>query len=131
MIVACEKCSNSAKKILDEMADHRWEDVVKLTNSACRLRAITRVALIVVTILLCVCAFLVFRVGEQEKEINALRGELKSVHEILDSGVVVSESATTTETTTTTVEQDTGEGSGNNVFLDGDNTTYNENGGEK
>lgn len=129
--MSCEKCSNSAKKILDEMADHRWDDVVKLTKSACFLRNITRAALALVAILLCVCAFLVFRVGEQEKEINALRGELKAVHEILDAGVVVSESSTTTETTNTTVEQDTSEGSGNNVFLDGDNTTYNENGGEE
>lgn len=30
--------------------------------------------------------------------------------------------------TTTTVTQDTGEGSGNNVYLDGDSTTYNESG---
>lgn len=34
-----------------------------------------------------------------------------------------------TTTTTTTVTQDTGEGSGNNVYLDGDNTTYNEGSG--
>lgn len=32
-------------------------------------------------------------------------------------------------TTTTEVTQDTGEGDGNNVYLDGDNTTYNEAGG--
>lgn len=30
--------------------------------------------------------------------------------------------------TTTTVTQDTGEGTGNNVYLDGDSTTYNESG---
>lgn len=35
-----------------------------------------------------------------------------------------------TTTTTTEVVQDTGEGSGNNVYLDGDNTTYNEDGVE-
>lgn len=35
----------------------------------------------------------------------------------------------TTTTTTTEVTQDTGEGSGNNVYLDGDNTTYNEGNG--
>lgn len=35
----------------------------------------------------------------------------------------------TTTTTTTEVIQDTGEGSGNNVYLDGDGTTYNEGGG--
>lgn len=39
---------------------------------------------------------------------------------------VVSE---TTTTTTTEIIQDTGEGSGNNVYLDGDGTTYNEGGG--
>lgn len=35
-----------------------------------------------------------------------------------------------TTTTTTEVTQDTGEGSGNNVYLDGDSTTYNESGAE-
>ena len=38
-------------------------------------------------------------------------------------------SETTTTTSTTEVVQDTGEGGGNNVYLDGDGTTYNEAGG--
>lgn len=42
----------------------------------------------------------------------------------------VSSETTTTTTTTTEVTQDTGEGSGNNVYLDGDGTTYNESGDE-
>lgn len=40
---------------------------------------------------------------------------------------VVAETTTTTNTTTE-ITQDTGEGNGNNVYLDGDNTTYNEGG---
>src|SRR5699024_8867944 len=44
---------------------------------------------------------------------------------MLDALMAVSEMEVTS-TTTTTVTQDTGEGTGNNVYLDGDSTTYNE-----
>lgn len=128
--MSCDKCSNSAKKILDDMADRRWDDVVKLTNSSCRLRTITIAALVAVAVLLCVCVFLVSKTSEQGKQINALQGEVDSIQQILADGVVVSESETTTETTYTNIKQDTGEGSGNNVYLDGDNATYNQTGGE-
>ena len=50
---------------------------------------------------------------------------------VLDALIAVSEMEVVSETTTTTtteVTQDTGEGSGNNVYLDGDQTTYNEGG---
>lgn len=47
---------------------------------------------------------------------------------ILEALIAVSEMEVISETTTTTVTQDTGEGSGNNVYLDGDSTTYNESG---
>ena len=46
---------------------------------------------------------------------------------MLDALMAVSEMEVTS-TTTTTVTQDTGEGAGNNVYLDGDSTTYNESG---
>ena len=46
---------------------------------------------------------------------------------MLDALMAVSEMEVTS-TTTTTVTQDTGEGPGNNVYLDGDSTTYNESG---
>ena len=46
---------------------------------------------------------------------------------MLDALMAVSEMEVTS-TTTTTVAQDTGEGTGNNVYLDGDSTTYNESG---
>lgn len=46
---------------------------------------------------------------------------------VLDALIAVSEMEVTS-TTTTTVTQDTGEGTGNNVYLDGDSTTYNESG---
>lgn len=56
----------------------------------------------------------------QEEMNKALLEALETVAEM----EVVSE----TTTTTTEVTQDTGEGGGNNVYLDGDNTTYNEGG---
>ena len=46
---------------------------------------------------------------------------------MLDALMAVSEMEVTS-TTTTTVTQDTGDGTGNNVYLDGDSTTYNESG---
>ena len=46
---------------------------------------------------------------------------------MLEALMAVSEMEVTS-TTTTTVTQDTGEGTGNNVYLDGDSTTYNESG---
>lgn len=50
---------------------------------------------------------------------EAMAQALDAVAEI---GVISEE----TTTTTTEVTQDTGEGGGNNVYQDGDNTTYNE-----
>lgn len=46
---------------------------------------------------------------------------------VLDALNAVSEMEVTS-TTATTVTQDTGVGTGNNVYLDGDSTTYNESG---
>ena len=46
---------------------------------------------------------------------------------MLDALMAVSEMEVAS-TTTTSVTQDTGEGTGNNVYLDGDSTTYNESG---
>lgn len=54
---------------------------------------------------------------------NAMANALEAVAEI---GVTTDESTTTT---TTEVTQDTGEGSGNNVYQAGENSTYNEAGG--
>lgn len=54
---------------------------------------------------------------------NAMWEALNTVAEM-----EVVEETTTTTTTTTEVVQDTGEGSGNNVYLDGDGTIYNEGG---
>lgn len=128
--MSCDKCSNSAKKILDDMADRRWDDVVKLTNSSCRLRTITIAALVAVAVLLCVCVFLISKTSEQGKQINTLQGEVDSIQQILADGVVVEEVTTTETTTTETINQDTGEGDGNNVYLGGDGATYNEAGGD-
>lgn len=49
---------------------------------------------------------------------------IEALYTVAEIGVT--EETTTTTTTKTEVTQDTGEGSGNNVYLDGDGTTYNE-----
>ena len=79
---------------------------VKLTDSACRLRTVTKAALTVMAVLFCVCIFLIVRVTDQEKQIHALRGDLDAIHDILDAGVVVEEWTATETTTTQTVDGD-------------------------
>ena len=59
--------------------------------------------------------------------VNAQRIANEAVLEALYT-VAEMEVATETTTTTTEVTQDAGSGDGNNVYLDGDNTTYNESG---
>ena len=49
---------------------------------------------------------------------------------VLNALETVAEMEVTTETVTTTVEQDTGEGYGNNVYQSGESATYNESDGE-
>lgn len=61
---------------------------------------------------------------------NAQRIANEAVLTALETVAEMEVATETTTTTTTEVTQDTGEGSGNNVYLDGDNTTYNESGVE-
>ena len=118
--------SQNLIKILMSMWENAGKDLRDATASAHRHRIIS----IVFTVLSCVCLFCCIYMGSvihrQSGEIAAIRGEIESIHQILDAGVVVEE---TTTTTTTTVEQDTGEGSGNNVFQAGENSSYTQNGG--
>lgn len=61
---------------------------------------------------------------------NAQRLANDAMWEALNTVAEMEVTSETTTTTTTEVTQDTGEGNGNNVYLDGDNTTYNEGGGD-
>lgn len=95
------------------MTEKKWDEVKTLVVSAKRLRVVAIVATVISVIYLCLSIWLTNAYIEQG-------GKLKTIQDILDSGVVIE---TTTETTTETVTQDGGEGSGTNVYQ-GDNSTY-------
>lgn len=108
-------------KILTKMWQSARDDLKEATARANRLRVVSILAAVLASICLACCVYLGSVVHRQQGEIDAL-------HRILEEGVVVEETTTTTETTTT-VEQDTGEGSGNNVFQAGESSSYTQNGG--
>lgn len=109
------------------MWDRAREDVQAATAAARRLRPVSVLAAVLAAVCLCVCIYQGTVIHRQGGEISALRGEVDSIHNILEAGVVIEETSTTTETTT--IEQDTGEGSGNNVFQSGEYSSYTQNGG--
>lgn len=129
---------DDAKKIIDEaereglqmsqgllrlvlkMWEGAREDVQAATASARKLRLVSIVSIVIASVCLCVCVY-------QGTVIHRQGGELAAIHRILEEGVVIEEATTTTETTT--IEQDTGEGSGNNVFQAGEYSSYTQNGG--
>lgn len=118
--------SQGLLKLVLKMWESAREDVQAATAAARRLRLVSVLAAVLAAVCLCVCIYQGTVIHRQGGEISALRGEVDSIHNILEAGVVIEE---TTTTTTTTVEQDTGEGSGNNVFQAGDNSNYTQNGG--
>lgn len=118
--------SQGLLKLVLKMWESAREDVQAATAAARRLRPVSVLAAVLAAVCLCACIYQGTVIHRQGGEISALRGEVDSIHNILEAGVVIEE---TTTTTTTTVEQDTGEGSGNNVFQAGDNSNYTQNGG--
>lgn len=88
------------------MWDRAREDVQAATAAARRLRPVSVIAAVISVVCLCACIYQGTVIQRQGGEISALRGEVESIHKILDSGVVIEETATT-ETTTQTIEGDT------------------------
>ena len=111
--------SQGLLKLVLKMWESAREDVQAATAAAKRLRVVSIVAIVISVVCLCVCVY-------QGTVIQRQGGEIASIHRILEEGVVIEE---TTTTTTTTVEQETGEGSGNNVYQAGEDSTYTQNGG--
>ena len=116
-----------AKMVLD-MYKNTKTGMEKATAAAKRMTWIAGIASALAVLCMASCVYLSSMVNKQAAEISSLRGEIASVQRILDQGVVIEETTTTTEETTT-VTQDTGEGSGNNVFQAGENSQYTQNGG--
>ena len=111
--------SQGLLKLVLKMWESAREDVQAATEAAKRLRVVSIVSIVIAAVCLFVCVY-------QGTVIQRQGGEIASIHRILQQGVVIEE---TTTTTTTTVEQDTGEGSGNNVYQAGEDSTYTQNGG--
>lgn len=122
------KVSQGLSKLLLKMWKNASDDLKAAVSAAKRNKKVCTASIVLSCILLCVSIFMGSAIYNQSKEIASLRGEIESIHKILDAGVVVEETTTTTETTTT-VEQDTGEGSGNNVFQAGEGSSYTQDGG--
>ena len=111
--------ANGLSRLLMGMWKSAQDDLKSATEAARRLRVISIIASIISVVCLASCIYM-------GSELNRQRGEIASIHKILEQGVVIEEKTTTTETTT--IEQGTGEGSGNNVYQAGDNSNYTQNG---
>lgn len=108
-----KKQVEQARKIADALEKHERENKRLWIALLCCIAALMLMA-----------GSAVYAVSNAQRIANeAMLNALNSVAEI---GVT---QGTTTTTETTTVEQDTGEGSGNNVYLQ-ENGTYNESGAE-
>lgn len=98
--------SQGLLKLVLKMWESAREDVQAATAAARRLRLVSVLAAVLAAVCLCVCIYQGTVIHRQGGEISALRGEVESIHKILDSGVVIEET-TTTDTTTQTIEGDT------------------------
>ena len=112
--------SQGLLKLVLKMWESAREDVQTAAAAARRLRPVSIISIVISAVCLFVCTY-------QGTVIQRQGGELAAIHRILGEGVVIEETTTTTETTT--IEQDTGEGSGNNVFQSGEYSSYTQNGG--
>ena len=89
--MSCNNCGDPVKRLLDDMAEKKWDEVKALAVSAKRLRVVAIVAAVISVICLCLSIWLTNAYIEQG-------GKLKAIQDILDAGVVIEET-TTTETT--------------------------------
>lgn len=110
--------SVALNKIVIDLLEERKKESKRLTQI---LVAICIIFIIVFTISNCVNYF------EKQDILKQLEDTRIDFMEYLDSIEYVTTETTTTETTVT---QDTGEGSGNNVYQAGTDAVYNESGGE-
>lgn len=101
------KASQGIIKLLLKMWDGARSDVQAAISAAKRNRMVSVVSALIAAACLCACIYQGTVIQRQGSEISALRGEVESIHKILDAGVVIEETVTTTETTSQTIEGDT------------------------
>lgn len=113
--MSCENCKKDHESV--KLSAETARVVADMTAKQDRTMKIV-LSLWVATIVI-MAAALIWTVSNVQRVANeAVLTALETVAEM--------EVSTETITTTTTVTQDSGEGEGNNVYMDGDGTTYNE-----
>lgn len=119
--MGCETCKGHTDPVKDAAeAGRLMADMVQAYDR--QNRRLWAVVLALVAALLVPAGCMIWAVNNAQKITNEA---------VLEALCTVSEMEVVSETTTTTeITQDTGKGSGNNVYLDGDSTTYNEAAGE-
>lgn len=117
--MSCETCKNKPDLTEETTAVKRASEITQVYDRQNRRLWIAIIVLAASMVVMAGC--MVWAVT------NAQRLANDAMWEALNT---VAEMEVTSETTTTTTEvyQDTGDGQGNNVYLDGDGTTYNEGG---
>lgn len=115
--MSCEQCKNEKEAINSAVSDSRiMADMVQMYDKQnARLWGVV-IAFVVGFVVVAFCALWSVQNGQSMLN-EAVLSALEEVSEIERTSEV---------TSITEIIQDTGEGSGNNVFLDGNNTTYNE-----
>lgn len=116
--MSCQNCKSKGTSLVEET-----EAIRGASEMAQRYKLLCRAVIALVVGFVVMAGCMVWTVTNAQQIANDA---------ILNALYTVSEMEVVSETTTTSTEviQDTGEGSGNNVYLDGDGTTYNEGGGE-
>lgn len=118
--MSCETCKNKADLSEETVAVKKASEITQVYDRQNKRLWIAIIILAVSLVVMAGC--MVWTVTNAQRLANdAMLTALEEVAEV----EVVEETTTTTE-----VIQDTGEGNGNNVYLDGDSTTYNESGVE-
>lgn len=124
--MSCKDCNHvNLDDVKNEVGDavkssRLMSDMVQSYDRQNKRLWATILALAISIVIMAVCS--IWAVTNAQSLMNeAMYDALQAVAEL----EVVEE---TTTTTTTEITQDTGDGNGNNVYLDGDNTTYNEDG---
>lgn len=117
--MSCETCKGHTDLTEETKAVKRASEITQVYDRQNRRLWIAVIVLAACMMVMAGC--MVWAVTNVQKVANeAMWQALNTVAEM----EVISE----TTTTTTEVYQDTGDGQGNNVYLDGDGTTYNEGG---
>ena len=118
------KVNQGLSRLLLDLWKRTSDDLRSAISKSKKLFVVSLISSIVSALCICSCVYLATVVHTQA-------GQIRAIQEVLSDGVVIEETTTTTEETITTITQDTGEGSGNNVYQAGESSTYTQSGGDE